>query len=149
MTAKTAEILAGLHVAEFEGAARAHQAEHEKSGKDGIDEIALSFFAMALHTVTDKPSPEHGFDRPWFGSWLDHPSIWTLGTAFRGLWHVFAEAGVSFVPGKLDPSVEEAQGLYARVFGKDALEIASRRKPIRKEPREKVTVTFEWLVAIP
>ena len=104
---------------------------------------------MSLHTVTDKPSPWHGFERPWFGSWLDHPSIWTLGTAFRGLWHVTAEAGVSFVPGKLDPSVEEAQGLYARFFGKDALEIASREKPIRKKPREKVTVTFEWLVVIP
>ena len=91
-------------IAQNEHDAKQAQAEWIASGHTGISPKALTAFGNALHTITDRTSPTHTGNQPWYGS-LDP----------RALAHVWGERSIT--PDQKDTAINAARNAFYQTFG--------------------------------
>jgi RHS repeat-associated protein len=125
--------LTGQSAAEAEGAgdsfiagnelrAQSAQASWIASGHAGISPNALTAFGNGLHTVTDRTSPAHRGNQPWYGT--NGPL--NIGRAIQ---HVAGESVIRNEPA-FHSGIQAARQFFFDTFGAEAYASATRTKEI-------------------
>ena len=102
--------------------AQSAQALWLASGHTGISPNALTAFGNGLHTVTDRTSPEHRGNQPWYG---------TNGAANvgRAIQHVAGESVLRNEP-VFQSGIQAARQFFFETFGSNAYVAATRKKEV-------------------
>jgi RHS repeat-associated protein len=111
-----AQKLGDAFIAQNEHGAEQAQADWIAAGNSGISPKALTAFGNALHTVTDRTSPAHSGNKPWYG--------WTNPLA-SGM-HVLREHWIN--QNQMNAAVAAARNAYLNTFGWMALMNATQPK---------------------
>jgi RHS repeat-associated protein len=114
---KQAEQMGDAFIAQNEHDAKKLQADWIASGHTGISPAALTAFGNALHTVTDRTSPAHEGNQPWFGT--DDP----LGALF----HVFSERNIT--QKQMNSATQASRAAFQNTFGLLYLQMATQKPP--------------------
>ena len=117
-----AEAEGDAFIAQNQQGAQMQQAAWIASGHKGLCPSALTMFGNGLHTVTDRTSPEHRGNQPWFG---------TKGrkNIQRAIQHLLGES-IFMWPSDRGAGVQAAQYFFFKTFGSDAYVTATEKKEV-------------------
>jgi hypothetical protein len=95
-------------IAKNENDARQEQAKWIASGHTGISPKALAAFGNALHTITDRTSPAHVGNQPWYGTkWWQTQSI------------IHYQQERKITPPQMQTATDAAQQAFRSTFGNE------------------------------
>jgi RHS repeat-associated protein len=102
--------------------AESAQASWLASGHTGISPNALTAFGNGLHTVTDRTSPTHRGNQPWYGT----TGALNVGRAIQ---HVAGESIIRNEPA-FQSGIQSAREFFLETFGADAYVAATKKKEV-------------------